>query len=142
MWFIFKKYLLKASLIVAVSYIFHLVFIDWWLLNSLIVFLVCEIYRVKNASPSETNDAQSAEPVNKLTNHNEQFLGSIVGYFLNRFKPFIIEAILDFESEIRQKGLKFEFLSLEIDEMVSLKYLSRAWADFVSLCYNRVDLRV
>lgn len=126
MWFIFKKYLLKASLIVAVSYIFHLVFIDWWLLNSLIVFLVCEIYRVKNASPSETNDAQSAEPVNKLTNHNEQFLGSIVGYFLNRFKPFIIEAILDFESEIRQKGLKFEFLSLEIDEMVSLKYLSRA----------------
>lgn len=126
MWFIFKKYLLKASLIVAVSYIFHLVFIDWWLLNSLIVFLVCEIYRVKNASPSETNDAQSTEPVNKLTNHNEQFLGSIVGYFLNRFKPFIIEAILDFESEIRQKGLKFEFLSVEIDEMVSLKYLSRA----------------
>lgn len=126
MWFIFKKYLLKASLIVAVSYIFHLVFIDWWLLNSLIVFLVCEIYRLKNASPSETNDAQSTEPVNKLTNHNEQFLGSIVGYFLNRFKPFIIEAILDFESEIRQKGLKFEFLSVEIDEMVSLKYLSRA----------------
>jgi hypothetical protein len=97
-----------------VSFILNALTSVWWL-NCLVVFAICEIFhQSRNAGQSENEHLVPAYP------RVEPFINDLAQFFLNKFKPLIIQSIRDCEADIKEtNGLgSFKFVKVEISDMV------------------------
>lgn len=111
-----KTNLFTILFILLMSFILNALNSPWWI-NCVIVFTICEIFHLCRSSSLPTNE--DFEPIRPFL---DPYISDVSHYFINKFKPVIVQSIWDCEADIKAaNGLgSFKFVNVEIAEMVSL----------------------